>query len=94
VTDRFVPYENGKGLERIISVKPASANTNAVYRIAEGKQITDLGNGLYAIDDQSYYLKLLPQGGQLPKPFVQDGTKGKELLLNASVNELQYVLYW
>ena len=94
VTDRFVPYENGKGLERIISVKPASSNTNAVYRIAEGKQISDLGNGLFAVDDQSYYLKLLPQNGQLPKPFVQDGPKGKELLLNASVNELQYVLYW
>jgi len=94
VTDRFKPYENGKGLERIITIQPSGTNTNAVFRIAEGKQITDLGNGLYAIDDQSYYLQLLPTNGQMPKPFIQDGTKQKELLLNATVNELHYALVW
>lgn len=92
-TDRFMAYEKGKGLQRTIGIQPG-APANGVYRIAEGKQITDLGNGLYAIDDQSYYLQLLPVNGQVPKPFVQEGPKQKELLLNATVNELQYVLYW
>jgi hypothetical protein len=92
ITDQFLPYENGKGLVRTIKVEQETLPAATTYRLAEGKQITDLGNGLYAINDQSYYLKF--EGGTSAKPYVYDTGSKKELLLSAQTNEVKYILYW
>jgi Domain of Unknown Function (DUF1080) len=65
-----------KGLQRTIrAVNPT--NQTLIYRLAEGKMIVDLGNGLYAVDDQRFYIQVEPN----QKPYLRDRDGRKELVV-------------
>jgi hypothetical protein len=77
VEDAIHVLENGHGLQRRISM--ASPAAGLYVRLAVGKTIEGGANGLYLVDDKSYYLKIDDAGGA--KPIIRDSNGGKELLL-------------
>lgn len=77
VTDATQVLENRQGISREISV--ANPSNDLFVRLAAGKTIDDMGNGLYLLDDKSYYLLLENTGSE--KAFVRDAGDKKELLI-------------
>lgn len=77
VEDATHVLEGNQGLQRHISVQNG---TSGLYvRLAWGKIIEPAANGLYLIDDKSYYVRIDDAGGA--RPVVRDNNGGKELLL-------------
>jgi hypothetical protein len=74
--------EGGKSLLQTIKATNNSGK-KLLYRIAEGELIADLGNGLYAIDNQKYYLKIDPN----LKPFIRENKGKKELVVEKTEKE-------
>ena len=82
------PFEQGRGFNRTISVT-GNGIENLMIRIAQAKTITPVGKGLYAIDNQSYYIQVSPS--ILPK--IETYHNQQVLLLPAS-NEITYQIIW
>ncbi len=72
ITDETKVMENGQGVHRQIMLQDAV--DNCYLRLARANTIEDIGQGLYLINDKSYYLQL---DDAAAKPFIreQDGTK-------------------
>jgi hypothetical protein len=81
-TENYKNTEGGKTLQRTIKATNNSGKT-LLYRLAEGELISDLGNGLYAIDNQKYYLQIDPTA----KPFIRDTQGRKELIVEKTEKE-------
>jgi hypothetical protein len=85
--------DDGKSLTRKIWVD-GPAPKDLYVRIADAKDITDLGNGMYAINDFSYYVQL----DKGVKPLIRTAGKGKELSLPLKNTDkgtfVQYSLIW
>lgn len=77
ITDAPRVLENGQGLQRTISVSNSVPNFHV--RLASAKNIESAGNGLYLMDDKSYYLRIDDAGGATP--VIRDAGGRKELLL-------------
>lgn len=77
VKDVIRVLDNRGGITREISVDGVSGDL--YVRLGEGSTIEDAGNGLYLIDDKSYYLRIEDAGGE--KAFVRDSNNRKELLI-------------
>jgi hypothetical protein len=85
VMDSIRVDNESHGLSRTIEVTNAA---NDIYaRLAEGSVIDDLGNGLYTIDNQSYYIRIENGAGQ--KPLIRDAAGKKELIIPVR-NKLSY----
>ena len=99
IKDRFLPYENGKGLLRQISISNAPADKQVAFRLAEGKNIREISKGLYLVEteDAGFYIQLLDKK---IKPSIQKKQGGGKALTvpngsgKKSLNELQYVMLW
>ncbi|WP_198675456.1 3-keto-disaccharide hydrolase [Pleomorphovibrio marinus] len=72
VADELEVLAEGKGLSRKITVSDAPEGFS--LRLAAGAQIQDLGDGLYAVDDKTYYIQL-HQGNA----GIIDAGEGQEL---------------
>lgn len=88
-----VTSEVGKSLDRKIWVDgPAPKDLYA--RVADARDITDLGNGMYAINNFTYYVQL----DKGVKPLIRTSAKGKEMLLPVKNTDkgtfVQYSLIW
>lgn len=76
VNDATTVMENGQGLHREITVQnPAD---NLFVRIASGKSIDTVSDGLYTLDDKSYYIRM---DDPSVKPIVRDAAGGKEIIV-------------
>ncbi|WP_214070714.1 DUF1080 domain-containing protein [Mucilaginibacter sp. dw_454] len=86
--------DDGKMLTRKISVDGLAAPKDLFTRVADAKDITDLGNGLYSVDDFTYYVQL----DKGVKPVIRNSAKGKEMLLPIKNTDkgssTQYSLIW
>jgi hypothetical protein len=83
-SDSFRPSANSQALERVTTIKnPAGKKFS--YRVVQGNEITSLGNGLYAVDGQSYYARVADPAGF--KVVVNRGQK--ELILESAQTELK-----
>jgi hypothetical protein len=83
-SDSFKPSANSQALERVTTIKnPAGKKFS--YRVVQGNEITSLGNGLYAVDGQSYYVRVADPAGF--KVVVNRGQK--ELILESAQTELK-----
>ncbi|SDD19784.1 protein of unknown function [Mucilaginibacter pineti] len=92
VNDKTTANE-GKSLTRNISVDgPAPKNLYA--RAAVGSDITEVGDGLYSVNNFEYYV----QFDKGTKPVLRTTSKGKELLLPVKNTDkgtsVQYSLIW
>ena len=85
VTDAIRALANGEGVSRDVSI--TGPLQNIYFRLAEGQDIVELKEGLYAIDHNTYYLRLESPGGE--KPFVRNSNGKKELLIPVS-GQLKY----
>jgi len=88
IKDMISPFEHGRGLNRTISFT-GKGMEDALIRIAQAKTITPVGKGLYAIDNQSYYIQVSP--ALLPK--IETYNNQQVLLLPAS-KEITYQIIW
>lgn len=87
VSDAIHALSNGEGIRRDLNV---TGSLKDVYvRLAEGSEIRELKDGLYAIDDNAYYLKIEAPGKE--KPFVRSSNGKKELLIPVS-GQLKYTI--
>ncbi len=85
VEDAIRALNNGEGLSREITLQNSTGPYYA--RIAEGSAIEDAGNGLYVIDDKSYYVRIDDAAGA--KPTVRD-VSGNKVLLVPVQQKLRY----
>jgi len=77
VNDQMRVLEMGKGISRMITI---SDQVNDLYfRLAEAESIVQMSDGMYLIDNQSYYLRLDDAGGS--KPIIRDQNGRKELII-------------
>lgn len=77
VNDLIRVTENKEGLHREITL---TGNKDIFYlRLAEGKKIEEKSNGMYLINDKSYYLLLNDAGGE--KPMIREYKGSKELIV-------------
>ena len=82
VTDVVRPTTDG--LTRTLTLTGSPSGT--VYcRVAAGKSIDDMGNGLYAIDDRAYFVRIDPKA----KAKMRQSNGKQELLLPVK-NEVAY----
>ena len=88
VADQISPNETGKGLTRTIEVQ-GEGKEKTWIRIAQGSNITPLGNGVYAIDDQKYFIQL----GSSLFPNIETYLNQRVLMLPAK-EKIQYQLIW
>lgn len=89
INDKAVS-EDGKMLTRKISIDGIDAPKDLFARVADGSDIVDLGNGLYAVNDFTYYVQL----DKGVKPVIRSSAKGKEMLLPVKGTAAQYSLIW
>jgi len=86
IKDKIQP--EGKGLKRSISVT-GEGKEKTMIRIAQGSSITPLGNGLYSIGNQAYFVQIA--AGVFPK---LEGYLGQQVLLLPAGETIQYQLIW
>ena len=91
-TDAILPWENGRGLIRQISVTSGTIPSSAGYPVAEGKQIRDLGNNLFAVNDQQYYVRIMPGNNQTVS--IKNTGAGQVLMLSTKDTNVRYVYIW
>ncbi|MFA6945192.1 MAG: DUF1080 domain-containing protein [Pedobacter sp.] len=77
VSDAVKVLEKGRGVSRRISLSDTSAGL--YLRLAEAATIVEASEGLYLIDDQSYYLRLDDTKGA--KALIRDQNGRKELII-------------
>ena len=85
VNDAVKLLEKGQGINRRINLSDSSAGL--YFRLAESANITEVSDGLYLVDDQSYFLRLDETGGA--KALIRDQNGRKELIIPA-VKSLSY----
>ena len=77
VQDAIRVIENGKGLQRELTIQNPAVNLYA--RLAEGGVIEDAGKGMYLVDGKAYYVRVDDAGGA--KPLVRHVGGRQELLV-------------
>lgn len=94
VEDKITPADDGQYLTRTLRVNGMDTK-NRWFRLAQGKKIERLPNGLYGIDDKNYYIRVASDMKQ--KPLIRQGKDGEELLIPASSlkdQQLAYSIIW
>ncbi|SDM09624.1 protein of unknown function [Daejeonella rubra] len=89
VSDFTKAMENGRGISRKISV--ANPTKDLYFRLAEAASIEEISNGMYLIDDKSYYLRLENTGGS--KPILRDLNGRKELIIPVGASLSYSILF-
>ena len=77
VEDALKPLDGGEGFRREIML--TNAGSNLYTRLAVGRSIEPVGDGLYVLDDKAYYVRIDDAGGA--KPIVRESNGRKELIL-------------
>jgi hypothetical protein len=85
VSDVTRVMENNQGVQREITVENAPANL--YLRLAVANSIETPSDGLYVIDDKSWYLRM--DASSAAKPIIRDSNGHKELLVPVQ-NKVRY----
>jgi hypothetical protein len=96
IADRIVPADNGRVLTRSMIFSSNDARSKDVFlRVAAGRNISQLDNGLYQVDDKSYYIRL--DGEHTRGARLRTTSGGQELIVPVPQREeatLSYSLIW
>jgi len=84
VTD-YISVVNNQYFERIVRVNNASKDL--VARLADGTNIEKVADGLYAVDNKSYYIQLADKN---VKPEIRSADGMQELLVPVTNGEVKY----
>jgi len=90
VSDHIAHQADGSSLERTLDISNPVDGANCL--VATGKTIRQLSKDLYAIDDQSYYVRIGKQSGAT----VRKTADGEELIVPVTKNggHVSYSLIW
>ena len=89
VEDRVYPDDNNKMITHEVVVKERGTKPGLYYKVAEGSAIQPLEDGLYAVDDKQYYIKINPS----MQPSIRDANGKKELIVPMAT-ALKYSIIW
>lgn len=81
IEDYLYPGKENNGLIRRITMQSDSAAEPVYFMIGSGSFIERLPNGLYAMDDKTYYVQILNAGDEKNVSIVKDDAGGYRLLL-------------
>ncbi|MCF0042889.1 family 16 glycoside hydrolase [Dyadobacter fanqingshengii] len=84
VTD-YITVVNNQYFERIVKVNNAAKDL--VARLADGTNIEKVADGLYAVDNKSYYIQLADKS---VKPEIRSADGMQELLVPVTNGEVKY----
>jgi len=92
--DTFIPLEGGRGLKRTFSISNAPDTGVLLLRLAEGSDIIEVADNVFAVDDQHYYVQITSSGTN--KPFLRNNGNKKELVVavNGNLSQVTYSLLW
>ena len=85
VNDATRVLPDNQGIRREISLQNPAANL--FFRLAEGNTIEPVSDGLYLINDKSYYLRIDDPGGA--KPVIRNSNGHKEIIIPVQ-NKITY----
>ncbi len=88
IQDSIAFMENKEGIVRAITI--SSTGSSPMCRIATGKRIEALGNGLFTVDDKSYYIKI----DEKYQPFVRNSAGKDEMLIRYTGAPVIYCMIW
>jgi len=88
VEDKIYPDTDGKALTHEVVVKNRGSKTGLYYKLGEGQEITALKNGLYAIDDKQYFIRVESAGA-----VVREVNGRKELIVPVEA-QIKYEILW
>ena len=77
ISDQVRVLDKGRGISRTLSLN--STAKNLYFRLLDAETIEEGLNGVYLIDNQSYYLRLDDAGGA--KPIIRNQNGRKELII-------------
>nr|WP_294946994.1 DUF1080 domain-containing protein [uncultured Mucilaginibacter sp.] len=86
VTDDVKVMENGQGISRTISLEKPAADL--YFLLATAPVIEEVGNGLYLVNDKSYYVQLAEGSA---KPIIRD-VDGKKQMIVPLGSKLSYTI--
>jgi hypothetical protein len=89
VSDAVKLLEKGQGINRQISL--SERPSGMYFRLAEAASITEVSQGLYLVDDQSYFLRLDNTNGA--KAIIRDQNGRKELIIPAAQSLSYSILF-
>jgi hypothetical protein len=90
VEDKIYPTDNNRILTRELTIKNRGDQQGLYYKLAEGNSIVPLANGLYAVDDKQYYIKVDPQ----VKTEIRKVNDKQELITTIQGSSVKYSLMW
>ncbi len=89
VKDSISCNENGEGITRKVSV--TNAPENLYCRIIEGRNITQLGDNLYAVNDKMFYIRI----DKTYTPVIRKTLTGWEMIVKINAaNPVVYSFIW
>jgi hypothetical protein len=88
VDDKIRPAEKGHGFIREISIQ--NPQPSLYLKLAAAKNIEKVNDGLYLVDDKSYYLQVDKSSGS--SPLLRDGSNGQKELLLPVKNKISYTI--
>ena len=95
VTDRFLPLDGGKGINRELQFTTNVSEENRYYRVVAGHSISELPNGIYQVNDKSFYLDLEEDAQN--RAIIRDNGKKQELIVpigQPGSSSLSYHYIW
>ena len=96
VSDHLSPGEDGRLLRREVTLHGDSDHEGYWVRVASGSKITELDDGGYSVDGNSYYITLDEVHGA--QAVIRSAGGGQELLVPFSMSDgeasVRYTLVW
>jgi hypothetical protein len=97
ITDRLLPGDNGRQLEREIVVSGDDSGSSEIWvRVAAATTISEGDDGVFRMEGNTYYLELLDSGGG--EAIIRALDEGEELLVPVSLSDgsatVRYALIW
>jgi len=88
VEDKIYPDAEGKALTHEVNIKNRGTKPGLYYKLGEGNEITLIKDGLYAIDDKQYFIRI-----DSAKPVIREVNGRKELFVPIEA-QVKYDILW
>jgi len=90
VEEKVYPDDENRALSHEVTIKTPGQQNNLFYKLAEGKTITKVSDGLYIIGDREFYIKIDPSS----TPTIRELPGIMELVMPVSANAIKYSIIW
>ena len=88
VEDKVYPDDQDRTLTHEVAIKNRGTKQGLYYKLGEGKTIVAMTDGLYAVDDKAYYIKVAGTS-----PVIREVNGKKELIVPVDAS-VKYSIIW